>query len=132
MFKVLLVLLVIFGAVSSIPALRNRVVPPLSKALGPTGEKIVTPVRKWKAKTGCTNLLRELSQAANSNKEVPEPGEFTRWAGKATNNKEGGIDPWGKRYYMRPSRGLMTVGSPGPDGVRDTADDIRATVPWDG
>src|SRR5687767_1322495 len=102
MFKIIFIFLVVFGAVTTIRPIRDRVMPPLSKAFGPTGEKMITPIKKWQAKTGCTNLLRELATAANQGKELPEPGNFYLFARKSTNNKTGDLDPWGKRYYMIP------------------------------
>lgn len=131
MFKIIIVLAVIFGAVTTIPPIRDRALPPLKKALGPTGEKLTLPIKKWEAKSACTNLLRELAQAYNQGKPIPSQGDFTAWAARATNDKQGGIDPWGKRYYMIRLRGLMKVGSPGPDGIRETGDDIIQTVPWE-
>jgi hypothetical protein len=131
MFKFIIIALVIIGAVTSFPPLRDRIMPKVSRAFGPTGEKLALPMKKWRAKSGCTNLLRELAVAQNQGKVMPTQGEFTAWAARATNDKQGGIDPWGKRYYIVHKRGVMKVGSPGPDGIRETPDDIVKSVPWE-
>lgn len=36
-------------------------------------------------------------------------------------------DPWGNLYFLQSGRGSYTVGSKGPDGVENTADDIKVT-----
>ncbi len=36
-------------------------------------------------------------------------------------------DPWGNLYYLEQGRGRFTVGSKGPDGVQNNADDIKVT-----
>jgi hypothetical protein len=130
MMRILLLAFLALIVVLNVPALRKVLQPPAQKALGPAIEVVVTPVKKWQAKSGCTNLLRELSIAYNQGRSMPDPYNFTAWAKRVTNSETGGQDPWGRRYYFKPGRGLMTVGSPGPDGFRDTPDDIIATVPW--
>lgn len=130
MFKFIFIFLLVVGAVTTIPPIRERAMPPISRALGPTGEKMMMPIKKWQAKTACTNLLRELATAYNQGKAIPDPGNFYLFAREATNNKTGDVDPWGKRYYLMPGARIMKVGSNGPDGKRGTPDDIVAQVPW--
>ena len=130
MIRWVLIAVVALIVVMNIPPVRKRLQPPAEKVLGPVVETVLTPVKKWRAKSGCTNLLRELSIAHNQGRSMPEANNFTAWAKRVTNNETGGHDPWGHQYYFKAGRGVMSVGSPGPDGLRDTADDVIATGPW--
>ena len=131
MFKFIIITLIIVGAVTSVPPIRQRVLPPLAKALGPTGERMMTPMKRWEAKTDCDDLVRELRQENTAGRQIPAPDKFTAWARWELRNPEAGVDPWGSRYYLKPPlRGQVTVGSPGPDLKKGTPDDIVVTVPW--
>lgn len=130
MVKYIIILVLLVGAATSIPQIRNRVIPPLAAALGPTGERMMTPVKKWKAKTRCEDLLRELRATNTSGRPIPEPKGFTAWAQFVLRVPDAGIDPWGSRYYYKQIRTQMTVGSPGPDLKRETVDDITVSAPW--
>jgi hypothetical protein len=131
MFKYIIILVLVVGAVTSVPQIRSRVLPPLGRALGPTGERMMTPVKKWEAKTDVEDLLRELRAVNTAGRPIPEPKGFTAWAQFVMRDPEAGIDPWGSRYYYKQIRNQMTVGSPGPDLARDTPDDITVSAPWD-
>lgn len=131
MFKFFFIGLVVILAVTTIPAIRSRVMPPVARALGPTGEKIATPVKRWKAKNGANNLLREMRADATAGRKMPQPFEFTVWARQEMRDPTAGTDPWGGLYYLKPGRNLMTVGSPGPDGLKNTADDVVVNSAWE-
>jgi hypothetical protein len=130
MFKHIIIALIVVGAVTSVPQIRSRVLPPLGKALGPTGQRLMTPMKRWQAKTDCDELVRELRQDNTAGRQIPPPNDFTVWARRELRNPEAGVDPWGSRYYLRPQRGQLSVGSPGPDLKKGTPDDIVVTVPW--
>lgn len=134
MFKFILIMLFVIGTVTTVPPVRNRVLPalePLIVKLGPIGEKMITPVRKYQAQTGATNALRELSQQRTQGREIPNVRTFSSWLQRAMRNDSAAFDPWGERYYLRTARGTVSVGSPGPDRKKETSDDIIVTVPWD-
>lgn|GEM_PF-1907522 len=134
MFKFILVLIFLIGTVTTVAPVRNRVVPalePLLVRLGPVGETIITPVKKWQAQTGATSALRELAQNRTQGREMPNVRTFSSWLQRAMRNDSAAFDPWGNRYYLKTTRGTVSVGSPGPDGVKDTPDDVVVTVPWD-
>jgi|SRR5687768_11865755 len=136
MLKYILVAIVIIGAITQVAPIRDRVMPPLSRKLGPVlgppAAKVALPVKKYRAKTACTNLLRELVRARTQNKPIPEDGiDFYNWAKKVTDDVAGGTDPWGSRYFLKPGARIMAVGSPGPDGRRGNGDDIVVTIPWE-
>ena len=130
MFKYLIIFLIVFGAVTTVPQIRSRVMPPLARALGPTGERMMTPWKKWEAKTDVEDLARELRQENTAGRPYPAPQDFTAWAKREMRDPEAGVDPWGTRYYLKPGRTLV-VGSPGPDLKKGTADDITVTVLWE-
>jgi hypothetical protein len=126
MFKFFFIALVIVLAVTTIPAIRNRVMPPVSRALGPTGEKIATPAKRWKAENGAKTLLRELQAEATAGRPMPAPKEFAQWAVRELRDPEAGTDPWGSPYFLKPGKGAtVIVGSPGPDRKKGTEDDIE-------
>jgi hypothetical protein len=130
MFKFIIITLIVVGSVTSVPPIRQRVLPPLARALGPTGERMMTPFKKWEAKTDCEDLMRELRATNTAGRAIPEPKGFTAWAQFVMREPTAGIDPWGSRYYYKLIRNQMTVGSPGPDLKRETIDDITVTAPW--
>ena len=125
MFKIILIVVIIIGVVTTVAPVRDRVMPPIVKALGPTGEKIANPVRGWKAKNQAERLLSEMQIELTAGHPLPEPYEFSQWAKKELRDPEADVDPWGGKYYLKPGRGMTrSVGSPGPDLKKGTADDI--------
>lgn len=133
MLKVIVIAVVFLGAAFGIPAIRNRIAGPLDPVLsklGPVGEKMQAPARKWAAKNEEMLIIRKLAEAHNQNKGIPSPLSFQSWI-KA--NFHGGVkegmDPWGRPYYLIHTKQQLTVGSQGPDRRRNSADDIRVSVP---
>lgn len=133
MLKIILIGAVIIGAMFGIPPIRNRIAGPLDpflSKLGPVGEKIQAPARRWAAKNEEMLIIRKLAEDHNQNKGVPSPLAFQGWIKR---NFHGGVkegmDPWGRPYYLIHTRQQLTVGSQGPDRLRDSSDDIRVSVP---
>jgi hypothetical protein len=125
MFKIIIVLLVVIGIVTTVRPVRDRVMPPIVRALGPTGEKIATPVRRWKAEHQAERLLSEMQIELTAGRQPPPAHEFSQWAKKELREPDADIDPWGGKYYLKPGRGMtISVGSPGPDLKKGTEDDI--------
>lgn len=53
------------------------------------------------------------------------PGEAAPWESWLRSDFSGKpVDPWGNVWYLRPTSRSFTVGSMGPDGERETADDL--------
>jgi hypothetical protein len=130
MFKLIIIVLLVIGAITTIPDLRNRVLPPLLPHLGPVGATLERPVKKWRAQADCSQLLRDLEQWTTTGKPIPSPGDFYEWARKASKEPDTGKDPWGMQYWLKPGRTLMSCGSNGADSTRDTPDDIVVTINW--
>lgn len=53
------------------------------------------------------------------------PGNWALWLDRDFSGAP--EDPWGNVYYLQSGRGSFTVGSMGPDGQENTADDIKVT-----
>lgn len=76
--------------------------------------------------------VRRLSSMANQlaarvNRGEGFPGNFEGWLRREfTGPPE---DPWGNPYYLQTRRDGFVLGSPGPDGLPGTDDDIREQRP---
>lgn len=135
MLKFLLIFIFLVGAAFGIPAVRARITPPLAPLLdrlGPVGRKLSDPAKKIAARNEAGFLLRKLAADYQQNKALPDPLRFRVWMKQNTHGGKGGLDPWGHPYYMVRAHKKLGVGSQGPDRKRNTADDIRVTVPFDG
>jgi hypothetical protein len=132
--KAFLIIMLLIGAAFGIPAIRNRIAGPLDpllSKLGPIGEMVQTPTRRWTANQEAMAIAHKLtSDRANLNKPYPPPPQFYNWLKKNMRGlKNDGLDPWGNPYYFIHTRTEMTVGSHAQDGVRDTPDDVRFITP---
>jgi len=53
------------------------------------------------------------------------PGEVAPWSSWLDSDFSGDpVDPWGNQWYLQPTSRRFTVGSMGPDGEIQTADDL--------
>ena len=131
--KALLIILLLIGAAFGIPSIRNRIVGPLDpllSKLGPLGEKIATPARRWQVNQDHQLIFRRIAEERSLHRPMPAPRTFQSWLKtNVPGLKWGGNDPWGRPYYFIHNRQTTTVGSEGPDRVRDTSDDLRLTAP---
>src|SRR5688572_22428889 len=131
--KAFLIVLLLIGAAFGIPSIRNRIVGPLDPLLskmGPLGEKIATPARRWQADQEEKLILRRIEEERSQHRPMPAPRTFQSWL--KTNVPDlnwKGNDPWGRPYYFIHNRQITTIGSEGPDRLRDTPDDVRLTAP---
>ena len=133
MFKILFVVIIMLGAAFGIPQIRNRIVGPLDPVLsrmGPLGDKINAPAKRWAARNEINLIIRKLAEDHNQNRGTPSPLGFQGWLKQ---NFRGGIndggDPWGRPYYLVHTANQITVGSQGADRLRNTPDDVRLSVP---
>jgi hypothetical protein len=131
--KAILIIILLIGAAFGIPSIRNRIVGPLDPVLsklGPAGEKIQNPARRYKASQEATAITRKLTDERSMRRPMPSPPRFPAWVQANMRSLEiDGLDPWGHPYYYIQTRQEMTVGSVAQDGVRDTPDDVRVTAP---
>jgi hypothetical protein len=129
--KKAIVVIVLFALVWAIPAARTKfidVTHPVFARLGPVGNRVTTPMRKYTARTQIASILRAMHAAREAGKEVPDGRTFVRWlrAHPPSDRKE--MDPWGNSYWMRKENASYIIGSNGPDGIKGNADDVTKTV----
>lgn len=110
----------------AIPNVRQRIgvaLLPAFERLGPIGEKAADPIRGVKARNQLSFFLRIISDDHAENRQLPDERTFREWMDRRM-PQESGIDPWGNEYWLRRRGNAFTAGSNGPDGVRDTDDDV--------
>lgn len=127
MLKAILIGVVLLGFAWSYPPARERiagVLEPVLERLGPVGEKILEPTRKTSTRTELAFILRMIKEDTNVGHQPPDPRNFDEWLQMKIRSGRHGKDPWASSYYMVRTRSTLTVGSPGPDRVRNTPDDL--------
>jgi hypothetical protein len=132
--KVIIVVIMLLGFAWAFPPTRARmslVVEPAVERIAPQAERLLNPMRKSGARREITFILREIAAQRLIGRPLPDPREFRFWVREKVEAVEDGLDPWGTPYYMRRSRGTVTVGSAGVDRTPGTGDDVRVTVPYD-
>ncbi|MGQ0815523.1 MAG: hypothetical protein ACT4O1_13880 [Gemmatimonadota bacterium] len=133
MLKFVAIFILIVGAAFGVPAIRARIMPPLLpvfEKLGPVGDAFANPAKKWAARNESNMLIRKLAEDYAEKKQLPSALRFQVWIRLNTKMGSKGNDPWGRPYYMVHADRKLTVGSNGPDMERNTADDVRVTVPF--
>ena len=127
-----LIILVILAVAWAIPAVRGRIgvaLLPVAEKLGPVGDFIATPARRFSAKNDQTNIARIISTDFNEGRPVPTAQTFQVWLKRRAPQVDP-KDPWGNLYWMARGRGELTVGSNGADGRKDTSDDVKHSIPF--
>jgi hypothetical protein len=122
--------IVILAVIWAVPPVRERIatatVPALER-LGPVGDVLINPMRRMSAKNKARAITRQATIDRNEGRPAPEPQSFRSWITRRMPD-ETGLDPWGRPYWLDRRTGSLTVGSSGPDGIRNTADDVSHTV----
>lgn len=120
--------LILVGFAWSVPQVRHRIIVTLEPAtafLGPIGDWMQEPMRKYKAETDIKFLIDQLRMDRNEGRQLPTNTKaFNDWMLKRRGAGDKGRDPWGGYYWMVRQTGVVEIGSNGPDGERDTADDL--------
>ena len=132
MIKYVIIFICLIGASFYVPALRARVMPifaPVLNHLGPVGDKLAGPSKRWAARNEANILLRKLAEEHAEHKDLPSPMNFQTWIKLNTRGGQKGLDPWNHPYYLVHNGSSVTVGSQGPDRLRNTSDDIRVSAP---
>lgn len=110
----------------AIPGVRQRIgvaMLPVLERLGPVGEIAANPVRAFQARNDLSFILRIMHDDRTEGRRLPDERSFMDWIDQRM-PQETGIDPWGNEYWLRRQGTTYIVGSSGPDGVRDTKDDV--------
>jgi hypothetical protein len=116
----------------AIPGARNRIgvaLLPVFERLGPVGEAAANPVRAFQARNDLSFILRILQDERTEGRQLPDERTFPDWIRRRM-PQESGLDPWGNAYWLRRTGNVYVAGSNGPDGERDTEDDVvqQATI----
>jgi hypothetical protein len=129
--KKILIAVVLVALVWAVPAVRTKVVAaavPVLERLGPVGDKLLTPSRKYATTNENIALARPSANDRTEGRTLPDDRGINQWLTKRI-YREDGTDVWGNRFWMRIRRDSVTVGSNGPDGQRSTGDDVTHTHP---
>jgi hypothetical protein len=126
------IFVVLLAVVWAIPGFRGRVgaaVLPALEKLGPAGDVAARPLRRTVAKMRTTSIVRTIASDHNEGRGLPEERDFGRWM-RTRLPDDNPLDPWGNAYWYERGRGTVTVGSSGSDGRRNTADDVKHSIPF--
>jgi len=113
MGKIILILLVLFGAATAYPPTRAK----MTDAVLPIVDNFRAKIVPARLQTMTDQLDIRLSRGQGL------PAGFDGWLRR--DYSRAAEDPWGNLYYLESNRRGYTVGSMGPDGVRGNEDDIR-------
>ena len=131
MVKLVLVVLVVIGFLTAHAPTRTRIgaaAAPALEKLGPAGAFMLRPIHRWTAKSETDFILDQIELAKAMGRETPSDNRLQDWLKlRRVRTRADGKDPWGAEYYVVRDRTSFTVGSPGPDGEKNTPDDIRST-----
>jgi hypothetical protein len=131
MFKLILIVLVLLGFITAHPPTRSRIASaaaPALEKLGPVGAYALRPVHGFTAQNEVDFIADQIKLANEVGRETPKDDTFQDWLVKRrVTTRNSGKDPWGAPYYLTRKDKRFTVGSLGPDGRKNTEDDIIAT-----
>jgi hypothetical protein len=125
-----LALVVVLAIIWAAPPLRIRVVEgavPVLEKLGPVGGALLKPARRLGARGEARNIARLIVSDRDEGRPVPDEAGFSRWLRRRLPDATG-LDPWQNPYWLQRRDVSLTVGSNGPDGIRNTSDDVSHTV----
>lgn len=112
MGKIILILVVVFGAAMAIPSTRAK----LEDAAAPAMNAFRARIVPGRLETMADQLEVRLERGEGF------PGSWEGWLRRDYSSVP--EDPWGNLYYLESGRRGFTVGSSGADGVRGNEDDI--------
>jgi hypothetical protein len=120
LLKIILILLVLFGAALYAPQTRPHMVGAISP--------VVNPVLGWQTKGEMNRIVRELQTRVEQGSSLPAPGEaFNDWMDRRFMGGAS-IDSWEQAYTLQVKRDSVLLVSNGPDQTTGTADDITQLV----
>jgi hypothetical protein len=116
--KLLLLILAVFAVAMAVPSTRQQI-----------QDNVFTPIRDEIGNSLVPRRLRamgdQLDVRVQRGERLPNPDAFDSWLRTYYSGPE--LDPWGRQWYLTPSRSSYTIGSMGPDGQRGNEDDIFET-----
>jgi hypothetical protein len=131
MKKLLLLILIgalilrVSDALPGMPARLDPVLEHMAAGAGPRLRPLLDAPLRWSVRQELRTLARDLKKREASMEQLPHPYRFQAYIQQSHLSGRGGTDPWGGEYYLVVTLDSVVVASPGPDGVRDTDEDIR-------
>lgn len=99
--------------------------PPLRRWATPAVEPLINPVRRITVADRVNELSRQVEKEIHITGEAPQSRDLAAIIQRMhPGRKNAGLDPWGRRYFLRRRAGAFQVASSGPDRRRGTRDDI--------
>lgn len=130
MGRYLFYLILVIGAITSVPALRTRAERPASAAyahVAPLLRRVSDPVRTNITQRELKVISTKLKELRDSDSPMPSRRSFPDWVKESVTV---GTDAWGSEYFLVFQDGSSVIGSPGPDKEAGTADDVLLALPW--
>ena len=112
--KLILLLLLALGVGLAVPSTRARITEPVIDRINLE----ITPRR-------LEMIATRLEEERGLGRPIPDADALETWL--LRNTTLSAQDPWGNRYYILERSDGFIVGSNGPDGRRDTDDDMTAS-----
>jgi hypothetical protein len=132
--RLLLAVLILWGATHAFPSLGQRAEPRVSAVKGWVGEQMhgpMTPIRnryhKAQVRSHLDKAARALVTQRNMGGRPPEQEDLRLFMSR-NDIVEDGLDPWGMPYLIVQEPDSVAVISAGPDRTYHTEDDMVARV----
>ena len=116
-----LLLLAIFGFVAALYFPDSR------QAMIDRAMPVIQPTLIWSAEREIEELNRSVRRQARETFELPTTRSWNAWL-TANFTGDATTDPWGKLYGYQAWPDSFAIRSDGPDGQRNSADDIRVAT----
>jgi hypothetical protein len=130
MKRLILIVVVVWLATLSVPALRTRTAPPVVAAAAWAGgwlERPLSPIteryRRAKAEAQLGKTSRLMVSQRDLGQRPPQPHELPAYLTRH-DIAPGGLDPWGTPYHIAEEPDSIALISAGPDQRLGTADDL--------
>jgi hypothetical protein len=136
MKRLLLAVLILYGATVAFPGLGDRAQPKMDAAWDWTWDRMEGPLspvtnryRRARANSELSKMARHLVMQRNQGGRAPTEETLSAFL---TRNEiaPGGLDPWGTPYRLTHERGVLTIRSAGPDLRYETEDDLLVDLPF--
>jgi hypothetical protein len=115
-----LILLIILGFVAALYFPDSR------QVIVEQANPVIQPVLVWSAEREIQRLSQGVRMEAREKYTLPTNRTWNSWLSENFSG-DGTTDPWGALYSYQAWADSFAIGSDGPDGQRDTEDDIRTS-----
>jgi hypothetical protein len=130
MKRLLLAVLILYGATLAFPSLGERAEPRVDAFWNWTWDVMEGPLspvtnryRRIRADSELSKMARQLVMQRNQGGQAPTQETLSAFLTRHE-IAPGGLDPWGKPYQLTHEGGVLTIRSAGPDLRHETDDDL--------